>query len=235
MTFEVLTALVLMNLLSTFALWRVALQKPERLKKKFLSALLHSGPIVPQHQPPKAAVGSMAQDADRQFFDDFQDFANVMDWWWAADRGGGPWRLQELPETDLKLRYTDMPVYGRRYSIFHNQVSLGTLEMSPGLHYSAETPGVLADIELDWVRLLTSGTICLFLYDIASHICDDTDADTRAQAAINGSLTAVLWDTQQISEIDLGQDYSKLELRLRGLASSYFHRRRALRNQSAAE
>jgi hypothetical protein len=38
MTFEVLTALVLLNLFSTFALWRVAVQKPERLRKKFLTA-----------------------------------------------------------------------------------------------------------------------------------------------------------------------------------------------------
>ena len=36
---------------------------------------------------------------------------------------------------------------------------------------------------------------------------------------------------QQISEVDLGQDYGKLELQLRGSAFMYFYRRRALRNQ----
>jgi hypothetical protein len=38
MTFELLTALVLLNLISTFALWG-AVRKPERLKKKFGSAM----------------------------------------------------------------------------------------------------------------------------------------------------------------------------------------------------
>jgi hypothetical protein len=84
LTFEILTAMVILNLISTFSLWRVAVQKPERLKKKFLSALLHSGPIVPKHQSPKAVVGSMVRDEDRRFFEDFQDFARIMDWWWAA-------------------------------------------------------------------------------------------------------------------------------------------------------
>jgi hypothetical protein len=99
MTFDL--PLVLLILFLTFVLWRV--QKPERLKKKFLTALLHSKPIVPKHQPPEGAsegfkISPFSPEGDQRFFDDFQDFANVMDWWWTGGPGRSPWRLQELPE-----------------------------------------------------------------------------------------------------------------------------------------
>jgi hypothetical protein len=202
---------------------------------------------VPKHQPPEAAsegfkVSPFSPEEDRRFFDDFQDFAIVMDWWWAGRPGRSPWRLQELPETSLKLGYWDMPMYGRRYSIFHNQVSVGTLEIRRGLHYSADTPDVFTDIELRWVRLLAFGTVRMFLHDIAEHVCDKRYIDARTPdgplpvaAAIDRSMAEVLWDTQQISDIDLGQDYGTLELQLGGSAYMYFYRRQALRNKGAAE
>jgi hypothetical protein len=92
---------------------------------------------------------------------------------------------------------------------------------------------VIADIELDWVRPLPFGTIRMLLDDIAAHVCGEIDA--RRLTDINGSLTAVLWDTLLIQEIDLGQDSGQLELQLRGSAPFYRDRRRALRNQRAAD
>ena len=42
----------------------------------------------------------------------------------------GPWRLQELDNTEISGDLaSDFPAYGRRYEIFYNQVKLGLLEI----------------------------------------------------------------------------------------------------------
>ena len=53
-TLEILALLIVfLNVISTIALSRAFARKPEKLKKKFITALLDSKPIVPNHQPPK--------------------------------------------------------------------------------------------------------------------------------------------------------------------------------------
>ena len=69
MTFDVVAIIVFLNAVATITLWRTAARKPEKLKKKFLTALLHSEPILPKHQLPKAiGEGWGITDDDRQFF-----------------------------------------------------------------------------------------------------------------------------------------------------------------------
>jgi hypothetical protein len=65
---------------------------------------------------------------------------------------------------------------------------------------------------------------------VANNVGAITKPDINAPASGDAppSLTEVLWDTLQIQETDLGQDYGKLELRLRGAAPFYFDRRTAL-------
>jgi hypothetical protein len=133
MTFEVLTVIVFLNVIATISLWHAAARKPDKLKKKFLSKLRDSKPISPKHRPPKNigddAFPSLATREDRLFFDDFRDFADVVNWWLGDEHVGGPWRLQELPDTELRLSLGDSrPSFGRRYDIFYNQVPVGTLE-----------------------------------------------------------------------------------------------------------
>jgi hypothetical protein len=149
--------------------------------------------------------------------------------------------LQELPETELKLGYREHPDFGRRYAIFYNQVSLGTLEVSPGspgYRYGTEKPVVCSHIELDWVRLIGFDTIRGFLEVIALHVCN-AEVDTAEYAAtrvyIDRALTKVLWQTQYIMQSDLdGTDYGELELCLEGSAAWYLERREGLRRQQAA-
>src|SRR5215831_4387881 len=133
MSFNFLAVVVLLNVMATIALWRVAARRPERLKKKFISALVRGAPITPRHQPPKAigeGFDSLVGNDDRQLFKDFAEFADVVNWWLVETDGGSPWRLQEMPDTELKLPPLEDPAFGRRYSIFHNQIRLGTLEVS---------------------------------------------------------------------------------------------------------
>ena len=76
------------------------------------------------------------------FFPDFTEFADVVNWWLSHQDFGSRWRLQELPESDVRLNvsFSDGPILGRCYDIFHNQVRLGRLEIRPGYEYSAGNP-----------------------------------------------------------------------------------------------
>ena len=97
---ELLTIIVVLNVLATIALWRKAAHRPEKLKKKFLNQLLHSEPVTPKHEPPPALKKDAwgVNEKVLQFFDDFREFANVVNWWLADEHVGSAWRLQELLE-----------------------------------------------------------------------------------------------------------------------------------------
>jgi hypothetical protein len=208
-----------------------------------LNELLHSEPITPKHERLKTAggdFGSLARDVDKRFFADFAPFADVVNWWLADEFVGSRWRIQEVAEGDVRLNvdFSDGPTLGRCYSLFHNQVEIGRLEIRPGYKYSREIPKVLTEIELNSVRLLSFDSIVDFLNVVALYICDDKakyeedEYHTNTNQAIVGALTKALWQSQQITEFaDLnGQDWGELSLHLQGRASAwYFERKEALR------
>lgn len=242
MTFgAVIIIIVLINVMATVTLWREAARKAPSPKKKFIAELLHSEPIVPKHQPPNT-VGqdfpSLVRDDDRMFFGDFADFAVVVNWWLADKYVGSPWRLQELPDTELKLDFSDMPTFGRRYAIFHNQVHVGTLEVSPDISYDAEEQNVRTKIELNWVRLLAFDAVQTFLTNIALHVSNpdqNSSEYVRTRQDIDRALTRVVWRTLEVSEFGMnGEDWGELEMSLCGTASWYLKRREALRRRQTA-
>src|SRR5262245_26011280 len=144
---EMLTIAVLLNAGATVELWRRAARRPEKLKKKFRNSLWESKPITPKHEPPPPLKkGLFVREAQLQFFSDFEDFANVINSWLTdpyAYPHGNPWRLQELPKSELSaLWHGDGPTYGRTYAVFHNQVRIGEIEIKPDWKYSTESPRV---------------------------------------------------------------------------------------------
>jgi hypothetical protein len=238
MTFGILTIIVLLNVAATIELWRRAARRPEKLNKKFGKRLWGSKPITAKHEPPPREVktpgifGRKAETEWMQFFSDFEDFANVVNWWLAEDYKQSPWRLQELPKVDLSLHgnFDSGPVYGRSYAIFHNQERLGILEISPGFKYSAESPQIITHVELDFVRLLPFDTIRTFLTDIALHTCDfhrGTEEYFQAQQAIDRAATEVLWHISRVTQFGVyfDDDYGEIHLRLDGTATWYVGRR----------
>jgi hypothetical protein len=241
---EILTVVVLLNVMATITLWRRAARRPEKLRKKFLNQLWRSKPITPKHQPPPPLEeGYAVGKADLQFFSDFEDFANVINWRLAGLEDpevhpNSPWRLQELPESLLSA-LSHEPAHGRRYEVFHNQVRLGEIEVATDWNYSTENPRVRVHIELDWVRLLYFGTIRRLLTDIAEHISDyrpGTVEYVQTNQRIDLAMTSVLWKTQEISQFggDDEPSHGEIEVELEGLASFYLRRREALRRQTAA-
>src|SRR5262245_24422426 len=122
---EMLTIAVLLNAGATIELWRRAARRPEKLKKKFRNRLWESKPITPKHEPPpplKADTYGVGK-KELQFFSDFEDFANVINSWLTDQHAyphGNPWRLQELPKSELSLWASGAgPAYGRTYAAFH--------------------------------------------------------------------------------------------------------------------
>src|SRR5215210_6003922 len=96
---SLLAIAIVLNLLATLAIWRNAARSPKRLKKAFIRDLRSSEPIQPK--PQKLAFSALATDQDRRFARDFDEFADILNSWLSRDTNLKPWRVQELPETEL--------------------------------------------------------------------------------------------------------------------------------------
>src|SRR5262249_51127525 len=149
-----------------------------------------------------------------QFSSDFEDFAKVINSVLADPHGPTPWRLQELPKSELTLGglgLSDRPSWGRRYAVFHNQIRLAEIEVAPAYQYTTETPHVRVYIGLDWVRLLGFGTIRNFLTEIAMFISEyrpGTEEYVETNWTIDRALMGVLWKTQEISQFGMDDEPS---------------------------
>jgi hypothetical protein len=133
-----------------------------------------------------------------------------------------------LPDTELKFQFSDRPLFGRRYSIFRNQVCLGELEVSPDYRYSTERPSVRTEIQLSYARLLDFDDVSEFLSAIAIHVCDMTKDRADCRMAIETGMTRALWQAHHISQFGMdGEDYGEIQLQFNSSAAWYFQRRDA--------
>jgi hypothetical protein len=236
MTFKTLLyIIVFVNIALTIELWRRAVLRPEKPKKKFRKRLWWGEPITPKHEPPPPLKeGGMSVRNPEQFSKDFEDFANVVNRY-LVDYA--PWRLQELPTSELSKLAVSSPAYGRRYAVFHNQARVGEIELKPDWRYSTESPEVTIHIELNWVRLLSFETIRDFLMHVATNTFEyqqGTLAYLQMNEEIELAMMDVLWKTQQISKLGFDEGgYGQITVQLNGLASSYLEGRHAFRNQPA--
>jgi hypothetical protein len=162
MSYEVLVAIVVINAGLTFSLWRqmgTKANKPAGPHQKAATALWHSDPIVPLHEPPNVPGGklsSWATDTDKAFFLDFKDFAVVVNWWLADKYVASRFRLQDLPDGDMSLNVDadSGPMIGRCFAVHHNRTRLGRIEIHPSYGYSADNPEVWTSMEIGSTRLL---------------------------------------------------------------------------------
>jgi hypothetical protein len=220
-SFQILTTIVFVNLMATISLWRAAVRKPPKPKRKLIRQLLHRTPIT--HRPPKAIEGirSRLDEKERQFFRDFAGFALVLNRWFDGENVKSPFRLQELPDTEIRLGGLHTPIYGWRYAIFYNQARLGTIEIWPEHRYDAENPNVHTTIRLGGIRLLPFDTVREFLNTVAMYVCgsDQDSKNLQTEVNIDSTLTGVLWQPQQFGAG--GEDWGELNLHLDGSASAY--------------
>jgi hypothetical protein len=231
--YDLLTILVAITSLATFALWRNT-NRPtfKQLNKKFRKALWESNPVEPKHDKPKfEPFRNVVAEWEAKFFYDFADFADVMNWYLADDAISSPWRLQELPYTDVSRAGDDGPTPGRAWAVFHNQMEVGKLEIHGGVFYGKDESDIYTRLELHWVRLLGYDEVAEFLTILATHVVDPKPQNSEyvaATNAINAAMLKALWDSNRISKFDLGGDdvnWGELELRLHGTPTFYSGRR----------
>jgi hypothetical protein len=243
MSYEVLTTIVVINAIVTFWLWRqvaIKTNRRPRLKEKAAKALWDSDPIVPRHDPPKAAgsgFSSLVCNADKVFFADFKEFANNVNTWLAS------WdccfRLQELPDGIVRLNSDDAgPLPGRCFALYYNQTRLGKLEISPSYEYTSEAPGVHTEVRIEWARFLDFEELTQFLGAIARLVTKpQSDEYIAAQQSIQSALTQTLWGNYRISQYedsDLAwglEDWGELNVSFNGSAEHYMYRAARLRSR----
>jgi hypothetical protein len=190
-------------------------------------------PIEPRHQRPEELGEDWGiSEWDRRFFPDFDSFADVLNNWFSAESNSAPWRLQELADSETRLHgdYESGPSYGRRYEVFHNQVSVATLEISADWEYTTENPKVHTYLAMEWPRLLPFGRTRDLLIGIALHVCDSTPTSSEhmdAVSQIDRAMLGVMWSALEYDRYDLGPDWGELELHLHGTAKWYLHKRQA--------
>lgn len=242
MSYEVLIIIVVINALATLSMWRKLASKSSRgptLNKKAATALWRSDPIVPKHDPPRIVGGkfsSLADEEDRRFFADFKDFADVVNWWLSDEHTASQFRLQDLPDGDVRLHPGSHsgPILGRCFAIYHNQTRVGRLEVSPEHKYSNAVPDVYTDVEVDWARFFGYDELTELLQVIAWHVTtgNPKSNDYRdALSSINAGLTKTLWDNYRVSYfdkvVDRTDEWGELSVSFHGTASCYILRRDA--------
>ena len=198
-------------------------------KPKHFSALMFGDPIEPTTITDEK-FSLKTTDKERSFYSDFADFSaiiNTMSW---GQFKRNPWRLQELPDTELNPTSFDRS-FKRHYDIFYNRARVGKIEISPSDSYSAEKPYVYTDINLQFVRLISFDAVERFLTEIAYLVTDKGDYAT-SRDVITVAETESLWKTQELFYSgDHADNLGELELSFDGAAFRYFSRRDILREE----
>ena len=240
MSYEVLTTIVVINAFVTFGLWRQVSRKankPFGLNKKAAKALWGSEPIDPRHDPPAAPGGQysgLAGEEDKRFFADFREFASVVNWWLTEDFTSSNFRLQDLPDGDLRLNHNfgSGPSLGRCFALYYNQTRVGRLEVSPGYPYTTEVPLTHTTVEIEWARFFGFDELMEFLGAIALHVTSSDPKSAEklaARQAIMAALMQTLWGEYRISQYDRAvgdvENWGELKVQLQGVAEFYMRRK----------
>ena len=214
--YEILILLVLINLGFSAYVWRTFRRGP---KRKFLTKLLHGGPITPKHAPSSLQGGSepFVSDADRRFFSDFEIFADALNHRFEPNE---PWRVQELPNAELTGR--EEPDYGRRYEIFYNRYCVGNLQIFAGHQYDSNNQQVGTEIELHYARLLPFAAIKRFVLAIANFTASgNSEEGLRVSSALHETMLNELWQHEFDPDLDSRNSGGSIELRFSGSPAAF--------------
>jgi hypothetical protein len=212
--YEILILLVLINLGLTGLIWRMIRRGPQR---KFLAKLLNGKPITPKHTPSSLRNSIRITGDDQLFFSDFEMFADALNHRFEPNE---PWRLQERPDAELTGR--EEPEYGRRYEIFYNQYSVGSLQIFAAYRYGPTNPRVGTEIELHYARLLPFAEINRFISAIANFTASgNVDEVQYVKNAIHETMLNELWQHEFDPDLDSRNNGGSIELRFNGSAAAF--------------
>jgi hypothetical protein len=230
------------------------------LDKEAAKLLWRSDPIVSKHHPPYFDAGQfegflIAREAlrYREFFTDFEEFADVMNWW-LANMGkyvASRFRLQDLPDDRVGSQWwNDQKGHwersgatrGRSFRLYYNQYPVGLLQVNPGLGYTTGTPEVSADVEIERAQNFSYQELTTFLDAVAEYLVKpDRKSDGRIAAGrdIEAALMQTLWGTDEgnrgrYDRPDFQEDLRPLFVRFNGSAELYVGHAVSRREQGQA-
>jgi hypothetical protein len=263
MSYETVVAIVVCNAAATLLIFLGMLSmgftkanRPVRLPKKAAKLLWRSDPIVPKHDPPYFDVGQfkgMHARADMEFFTDFKEFAELMNWWLAniGKYVASRFRLQDLPDDRVDSQWwNDQKGHwersgatrGRRFRLYYNQYPVGLLQVYHDLGYTTGTPNVSTDVKIDRAQNFSYNELMIFLDAIAEHLVKrDQKSDERiaARRNIEAALMQTLWGTDEANRgrydrPDFQESLRPLFVRLKGSAELYVSHAISRREQGQA-
>jgi hypothetical protein len=123
---------------------------------RWVRQLLGGKPIEPVHEKPDGIPFDAPAifDDDRTLFEEFTNFAVHLNCVF-AEGDGSPWRLKELSKTARSSAFGPFPQYGRRYVVFYNHESVGSLDLETGPGgYRARRKSVRVSLSIKCARLL---------------------------------------------------------------------------------
>ena len=131
MNSDLLTILVAITALATFALWYDTNRpKFKQLDKKFRKALWESSPIEPKHNKPKSEPHD---EWEGKFFYEFDDFADAINWYLADDsRAPGACKNYQTPMSARRRPgrcQDELTRYSTIRSKWETLKSMGTVSM----------------------------------------------------------------------------------------------------------
>lgn len=167
---------------------------------------------VPQHQQPESlaaggAVKSYIRPANELLFEDFRWFGAVMN-----REVAEPWSIEELPNTDVRDWFADVPEVGRRYQVYYNACEMGTVQVRVGGYdymdpeRFAENRQALALIDLNYLRFVPYEDAHSLIYTIVLFVGSFENGDAaraRAAAEATAMLSEHLWETVRKPDIDM--------------------------------
>jgi hypothetical protein len=251
MSYETVVAIVVCNAAATLLIFLGMLgmgftkaNRPVRLPRKATKLLWRSDPIVPKHDPPEGPE----HDADRVFFEDFKDFAHVINWHLSDKYVGSGFRLEDLPSPHVQVvvfvgsnRERVFPP-GRCFKLYYNQYPVGRLQIHPAHGYTTKKSVVYAEVVIDRARNLRYGELMKFLGVIADFVAGrnpESDGHIESRRSIETALVETLWgnyeNDQGRGSFDAWEGDDKgLVVRFKGRAEWYMHHMLSRREQGQA-
>jgi hypothetical protein len=209
---------LVINGLATSYLFHIVKRGP---KRKFRNLLRSGTPITPRHEPPPELGDAWGvTDADKRFFADFESFADILNNSFA--RLQDPWRLQELPDAEIRGGGRDSPQHGRRYLVFYNQIRVGNLNIYAHHLYAAHDPTVHTYISLEYARLLPFHQVGGFIMSVADLTVSDTsDGIRKSRVAMHDAMLNQFWQIEYDYDLDARSSGGFLDVSFTGSAAHY--------------
>lgn len=174
--------------------------------------------MPPSHDIPRSirepgeGFESFRSPAHDIFFEDFRWLQTMMN-----HNTAEPWCIEEMSDTLIRDLASDRPELGRRYRVYYNSCTMGTLQVHPGgfglldpERFKRERKA-WAIVDLEYLRFIPWDHAIGFVRTVHFQLGAFPDYDTawaKASAAATEALTGYLWEAMRIDDLVMDFNHS---------------------------